>query len=231
MSSVSNPSATDLLETAAIGVVIALVAVANYLVFMYVPNEAVMGAVQRIFYFHVGSAFACYCSVALMLAGGIIYLATRKPKFDALQAAAGEVGFIFCTIVLVSGMIWAKAAWNTAFSWREPRLVSFLCLWLIFLGFAMLRRFGDREKLGAHSAVLSILGAITVPIVVYSVKFLSHIGQLHPVVVENRGLKDPRFYLAFAFCSVTLILLQALLVWFRYRVAVVEQEVEKRVTP
>ena len=186
---------------------------ALYFIFMLVPNERLMGPVQRLFYFHVGSAFACYAAVAVMLIAGLWYLATRSLKADALQAAAGGVGLLFSSIVLVSGMVWGKAAWNTAFSWREPRLVSFLCLWLIFLGFWMLRRFGDRERVGAHSAVLSIIGAITVPVVVYSVKFLSHVGQLHPVVVENRGLKDPLFVTAFWYCSLTLVLLQFVLMW------------------
>lgn len=201
---------------------------ALYLIFMLVPNERLMGPVQRIFYFHVGSAFACYCSVAVMLVAGLWYLGTRNAKADALQASAGEVGLVFCTIVLVSGMIWGKAAWNIAFSWREPRLVSFLVLWLIFIGFSMLRRFGDRSRVGAHSAVLSIVGAITVPVVVYSVKFLSHVGQLHPVVVENRGLKDPMFITAFWYCSATLVFLQFVLMWLRFRVACVEAEIERR---
>ena len=209
-----------------LGITFVLVGVANYLVFLYVPNERVMGPVQRIFYFHVGSAFACYCSVATMLIAGLWYLATHEKKWDALQAAAGEVGFVFCTVTLVSGMIWAKSAWNTAFSWREPRLVSFLCLWLIFAGFSMLRRFGDRQRIGAHSAVLSILGAITVPIVVYSVKFLPHTGQLHPVVVENGGLTDVRFQIVFWFCNVTLVIFQFVLLALRCRVAKLEREAE-----
>jgi heme exporter protein C len=213
------------LEILALSIIGALVVGANYLVFMVVPNERVMGPVQRIFYFHVGSAFACYCSVALMLVGAILYLATRKDEMDSLQASAGEVGFVFCTLVLVSGMIWAKSAWNTAFSFKEPRLVSFLLLWLIFLGFILLRRFGDRARLAQHSAVLSILGAITVPIVIYSVKILTR-GQLHPQVVENQGLKDPSFKLAFWYCSFVLVLLQGFMVWLRYRVLALERRVE-----
>ena len=200
------------------------VAVANYFVFMVVPNERVMGPVQRIFYFHVGSAFACYCSVAVMLIGGIWYLATRSSRADAWQAAAGEVGFIFCSIVLLSGMIWANTAWNTPFDWREPRLVSFLMLWLIFLGFNLLRRFGDRARLGSHSAVLSIVGSITVPIVVFSVKFLSHMGQLHPQVIENNGLRDPSYKFTFWFTAFALVYLQFVLVWLRARI----QQLENR---
>lgn len=230
MSTLSETSSRSSLRVGQAILTLAAVAmlIALYLVFMVVPNERMMGPVQRIFYFHVGSAFACYCSVAVMLIAGLWYLATRSSRADAVQEAASEVGLVFCTIVLVSGMIWAKAAWNIAFSWREPRLVSFLCLWLIFVGVTMLRRFGDRERIGAHSAVLAILGAITVPVVVYSVKFLSHVGQLHPVVVENRGLKDPMFQTAFLYCSLTLVLLQFVFIWLRYRVACVESDINNR---
>ena len=202
-----------------------LIAVANYMVFILVPNERVMGPVQRIFYFHVGSAFACYCSVAVMLVAGLYYLATRSELADGIQAAAGEVGFVFCTIVLLTGMIWADAAWNTAFNWREPRLVSFLMLWLIFLGFNLLRKFGDEERLGSHSAVLAIVGSITVPIVVFSVKFLT-VGQLHPQVIEHRGLADASFRLAFWFTSFALVVLQCLLVWIRTRIFILESKLK-----
>lgn len=217
---------SDLLGFVAVLGSFAAVLYSLYLVFMVVPNERMMGPVQRIFYFHVGSAFACYCSVAVMLVAGLWYLGTRQNRADALQSAAAEIGLLFCTIVMVSGMIWAKAAWNTAFSWREPRLVSFMCLWLIFVGIAVLRKFGERERIGAHAAVLSILAAITVPLVIYSVKFLAQGGQLHPVVVENRGLKDPMFQFAFWVCNGSLVLFQFVLVWIRYRIARVESELE-----
>ncbi len=208
-----------LIATLVIG---ALILFSNYLVFMVVPNEAVMGAVQRIFYFHVGSAFACYCSVAVMLFGALWFLSSRNKKADALQLAAGEVGFAFCSIVLVSGMIWANSAWNIPFSWKEPRLVSFLCLWLIFLGFLLLRKFGAANNVAAHSAVFSILGALTVPVVVYSVKILSNVAQLHPVVVENRGLREPIFVFAFWFTNFALVVMQFVLVAVRYRLELLD---------
>ncbi len=192
----------------------------TYLVFLVVPNERVMGPVQRIFYFHVGSAIACYCSFGVVLIAGLAYLATRDVRADVIAHAAGEVGFIFCSIVMVTGMIWGHSAWNTWFRW-EPRLITFLILWLIFLSFNILRSFGDPEKIAVHSAILGIIGAVTVPLVVYSIKLLPESMQLHPVVVENRGLRDPSFETAMFTCMATLVALQGLLIWFRTRVGLV----------
>lgn len=193
-----------------------LVLGSNYLVFMWVPNERVMGAVQRIFYFHVGSAIASYCSFAIVLVASIIYLWKRSWQADVISEAAGEVGFVLCTMVLASGMIWGHSAWNTWFSW-EPRLVSFLILWLIFLAFNLFRIFGDPRKIGVHSAVLGILGAVTVPIVILSVRFLPQISQLHPRVIEKGGVHPLMMRVVFV-TMVAMVTVQFLLVWLRARI-------------
>ena len=148
-----------------------LIAISNYLIFMVVPSEQTMGAVQRIFYFHVASAIACYIAFGLVFIASVLVLVKKEKIYDALNVAAAEVGFLFCTIVLISGMIWGKAAWGTWFR-LEPRLVTFLFLWLIFLAFNILRNFGGQSFRANHSAVLGIVGAITVPIMVYSIKLL-----------------------------------------------------------
>ncbi|RIL11319.1 MAG: cytochrome C assembly protein [Proteobacteria bacterium] len=197
---------------------------ANYMVFMVVPNERVMGPIQRIFYFHVGSAFAAYFAIAAALIASLGYLATRSKKMDLLLEAAGEVGFVFCTIVLLSGMIWAKTAWNTYFNW-EPRLVSFLLLWMIFLSFVILRHFGDPARVSQHSAILGIVGAVTVPIVVFSIDLLPQMAQLHPQVVSKQGLRDPSYYQALAIASFGLICLQFLLIWIRAQIGFLHRRV------
>lgn len=212
---------------ALVGLAFGLIAYSNYLVFIVVPNERVMGPVQRIFYFHVGSAIACYCAFAVVLIASLGYLATRSRKLDLLNQAAGEVGFIFCTIVLVSGMIWGHAAWNTWFRW-EPRLVTFLFLWLIFLSFNLLRAYADPRKISMHCAVLGILGALSVPLVVFSIKLLPQMAQLHPQVVENRGLKHPSFTFTMFFCMGALVFLQFFLTWLRYRIGCIESFVLER---
>jgi len=197
--------------------VIVMITYANYLIFLVVPNERLMGPVQRIFYFHVGSALACYAAFGIVFVGSIWHLINRSWTADAVAEAAGEVGFVFCTIVLATGMIWGKAAWNTWFSW-EPRLVTFLLLWLIFLAFNLLRAFGEPSKVAAQSAVLGIIGVIMIPFVIFSVKFMPQTAQLHPQVIENSGLKEPIFAYTLAVTAAALILLQFLLVWVRARI-------------
>ena len=202
---------------------LALIIVANFLIFLYVPNERLMGPVQRIFYFHVAAAITCYVSIAFGFVAAVIYLRSRSRLADAALEACGEVGFLFCTIVMCSGMIWAKSAWNAFFTW-EPRLVTFLLLWLIFLALNTLRAFGEPAKLGAHSAVLMILAAVTVPLVIVSVKLLPQTGQLHPQVMANRGLLHPSFKQAMILSTLGWLLFQIWLVWLRTRLALVRQE-------
>jgi heme exporter protein C len=204
-------------------VALALVGLAQLFIFMIVPTEQVMGAVQRVFYFHVASALACYAAFGVVFVGSVAYLVTRIEKADILSAAAGEVGFVLCTIVLITGMIWGHSAWNTWFRWEEPRLVTFLVLWLIFLSFTELRNFGDPTKTAVHGSILGILGALSVPLVYVSIKFLPQSARLHPEVIERGGLKDPTYWQAFGISVVALLSLCALLVWLRYRVGILEK--------
>lgn len=197
-------------------IVFGLVALSNYLIFIWVAGDRIMGAVQKIFYFHVGSAVACYCSFVIVLIASIAYLWKRSWKMDVLSEAAGEVGFVFCTIVLLTGMIWGQAAWNTWFRW-EPRLVSFLLLWLIYLSFNLLRIFGDPQKIASHSAVLGILGTTTVPLVIVSIKILPQTAQLHPQVISGGGLHPSMKGVLFVSMA-AMVLLQFLLVWLRTRI-------------
>jgi heme exporter protein C len=196
---------------------------ANAYVFLLVPNERVMGAVQRIFYFHVGAAFACYGAFAVVLVASMTYLAKRSWRSDVLSESAGEVGFVVCTIVLITGMIWGRSAWNTWFRWEEPRLVTFLVLWLIFLSFTILRNFGDPQKTSVHSSILGILGASSVPLVSLSINLLNARDQLHPKVIEHGGLKHPNYWIAFALATIAMLLLTALLVLVRYYIGCSER--------
>jgi heme exporter protein C len=203
-------------------VTLLVVAIAQYFIFMVVPNEQVMGAVQRVFYFHVASALACYAAFTVVFIASVAFLTTRNEKADILSTAAGEVGFVLCTVVLITGMIWGHSAWNTWFRWEEPRLVTFLVLWLIFLSFTVLRNFGDPTRTAVHGSILGILGALSVPLVYVSIKFLPQSARLHPEVIERGGLKDPSYWQAFGISVGALMLLCGLLVWFRYRVGVIE---------
>lgn len=194
---------------------ISMVLAANFLVFTVVPSEQVMGAVQRIFYFHVGAAMAAYLAIAVLLVASSFYLTTKKVAWDQLAEAAGSVGFVFCSAVLASGMIWGHSAWNVWWRW-EPRLVSFLVLWLILFSYIMLRGFSERDaRQRVFAAVLGIIAAVNVPIVIYSVKLLEHTQQLHPQVVAKQGLRDTSYVYTLIFSNVTMLVFCAWLIVLR----------------
>jgi heme exporter protein C len=186
---------------------------ALYLVFMYVPNERIMGPMQRILYFHAGSATACYVAVFAMFAGALAYLFTKKDSFDRLIQSGTEVALVFASATLFSGMIWGQAAWNTYFRF-EPRLVSTLILWLMLFGGLVFRFLTPYENRPKFASVLAILSAVMVPVVIYSVELLPNTVQVHPQVVGDGGLRDPRFGQAFGVSILACSLLAIQLVWF-----------------
>ncbi len=186
---------------------ITAIIIAHFVVFAIVPDERVMGPVQRIFYFHVGAAMTVYAMVAVLFFASVFYLGSKRWEWDSLASAAASVGLLFSTIVLATGMIWGHSAWNTWWRW-EPRLVSFLVLWLILLSYVLLRDFtagNDRQR--SFMAILGVLAAVNVPIVIFSVKLLDHSEQLHPEVVANQGLRDLRFVYGLIAGNIATILL------------------------
>ena len=188
------------------GAAFLLVEVSLFVVFAVVPTEQVMGPVQRIFYFHVGAAMSAYLMIAVLFVASLFYLATRKAEWEILGRASAWMGLMLCSIVLVSGMIWGHSAWNTWWRW-EPRLVSFLILWLFLLSYNILFSFvqGDQRQ-GNYGAVLGILIAVNVPIVILSIKFLDHTQQLHPQVIASQGLASPWFVNGLILAMVSLMI-------------------------
>jgi len=156
-----------------------LIGCALGLIFLVAPEEKVMGAVQKIFYFHVPIAAMTFLSVFLLLAGGAGYLWTRRAIWDHLAVAASEVGLLFCTLVLITGPIWAKPAWGVWWTW-EAKLTTTLILWLLLAGCLLARRYAATPEQGARiGAVLGIVAALDVPIVYKAVDWWR--GQ-HPIV-------------------------------------------------
>ena len=196
--------------------------VAIWMVFLHAPTERVMGAPQRIFYFHVPMAMMTYLAVAVLLGSSIAYLWTRRIAWDGLSKAATETGLLFCTLVLVTGPIWAKPAWGVWWTW-EARLTTTLLLWLLLLAGLMVRNYADNRDLGARlAAIVGIVAAVDVPIIHKAVDWWR--GQ-HPVVFkpgEGRALA-PGMHETFVFCIVVFLLFFALLLAVRFRLAALEE--------
>jgi heme exporter protein C len=159
----------------------ALMLVDVYLIFMVAPTDAVLGNVQRVFYFHVPMAFMSFLGFLVVFVASILYLlAGRQQKWDRLAHAAAEVGVVFVTLALLTGIIWARPVWGVWWTW-EPRLTTTLILWLIYVACLMIRAYAPNRTQGArYAAVVGIVGFVDVPIVYYSVQWWR---SIHPAAV------------------------------------------------
>jgi heme exporter protein C len=203
---------------ALLGVAATLVIATIEVVFLRAPVEAQMGIVQKIFYFHVPSAYAMYLGAVACFAGSVAYLAGASERRDAVARAGAEVAVVFGAIVLVTGPLWAAKAWGQYWTW-DPRLTTSLLSVLIYVAYVVLRTFGgDGEAERKFAAALGFLGALNLPIIHFSVQKWS--GQ-HPKVVSKGGggLQHPDMKLAFALGMVAFTLLAAVLFVSRVRLA------------
>ena len=200
----------------ALGVTVAVgLSVHLYLIFAYAPVEATMGIAQKIFYYHVPSAYSMYIGFTLALIGSIGYLWRRDPRWDALAVAGAEVGMVFVLVVLISGPLWARKAWGTYWTW-DPRLTSTMMIGMVFMAFVVLRSFGAGGEIEKRFAAgLAIVGSFLIPIIHWSVQRWR--GQ-HPTVVTGRGGGlHADMYPAFLTGMGVFTLLVIFLVWARYR--------------
>ncbi len=199
---------------------------ALWLVFVAVPTEREMGIVQRIFYFHVASAWVAFLGFFLVAGASAAYLWKGSRTADRLAEAAAEVGVLFCTLVLVTGPIWARPVWGVWWTW-DPRLTMTVILWAIYASYLMLRAFGgEDEAVRRYAAVLGIIGVLDIPIIRVSVHLLRGI---HPSVITRNeggsGLVDPWMRAGLAVSSLALMLLAAWLIALRMRTARLAEEV------
>ena len=156
---------------------------ALYTIFIYAPVEKTMGVIQKIFYIHVPSAFLAYMAFFITFIASIFYLYRKDSKWDTVAHCAVETGVIFCTIVLITGPIWAKPVWNVWWTW-DPRLTTTLILWFTYVAYLMLRRVVKENQRANLAAVFGIIGFINVPITFFSIRLWR---TIHPVIITSRG--------------------------------------------
>jgi len=162
--------------------------------FLYAPEEKTMREVQRIFYFHVASWWVAFIAFTVTFVASVGYLWKGRSRFDQVALASTEIGVVFTTIGLVTGPIWAKKAWGVYWTW-DPRLTTALVLWLMYVGYLMLRRYvPEDEKRAMLSAVVAIIAFVDVPVVFLAIR-LWRTQHPQPVILggESSGLHPQMF--------------------------------------
>ncbi|MCA9601537.1 MAG: cytochrome c biogenesis protein CcsA [Polyangiales bacterium] len=194
----------------------AMLSITLYLIFGLAPVELQMGVVQKIFYFHVPSAYAMYVGFTASAVGSTMYLWKRRDAWDAIAVAGAEVGTVFCFIVLITGPLWAYKAWGVWWVW-DPRLTTTMLVGMLFAAYLALRGFGAAGEVEKRFASgLAIVGLFILPIIHYSVQRWR--GQ-HPTVITGKGGgldPDMRVTLLVSFATFTFVV--ATLLWLRFRV-------------
>ena len=258
-----------------------LLSYALYEALVAAPTEQTMGNVQRIFYYHVPSAWTAFllffinfvCSIQYLvrpnpvadkvtnwtvIAIGIaaciapfvirplpegiepssvattglaiagLYFLIKKcfspERTDALALVTAEVGVVFCTVVLVTGPLWARPVWGIWWTW-DVRLTSTLVLWLIYISYLMLRRFSTSGQTPVLAAALAIFGALDVPLVYFSIWIFR---TQHPQpVIGGGGSIDPRMLHVLLINWLAFLCFGALVCWSRYRLEILQRDVEE----
>lgn len=192
------------------------IAVALYMALFYAPMEKTMGDAQRIFYFHVPSAWVGFFAFFIVFLASLMYLWRRERRWDALALSAAEIGVIFTTLVLLTGPLWAKKAWGAFWVW-DARLTTTLILWMIYVGYLMLRSTAESERRARFCAVLGIVGFLDVPIIYLSVEWwrtqhpellIGKPGGLEPAMMQTLMVALLSFTLLFVFLLIQRVRLE-----------------------
>ena len=204
---------------------IVLLGFSTYQALFVAPTEQTMGDVQRIFYYHAPTAWVAGLCFFVNLLASIVYLWKRSLDADALALASAEVGVVFCTIVLITGPIWARPVWGIWWTW-EARLTSTLVLWLIYVSYLVLRRFAAGSQTPVLAAALAIFGFVDVPIVYMSIRWF-RTQHPQPVIAggEGSGL-DPVMWHAFLWNLLAFTCVGIVFITLRYRLQKLENELE-----
>ncbi|HOA23566.1 MAG TPA: cytochrome c biogenesis protein CcsA [Aggregatilineales bacterium] len=195
---------------------------ASYMAFIYAPTEATMGAVQRIFYFHVGAAWAGALAFLVTVVAGVLYLIKGTRKWDIVGLSSVEVGLALITITLASGPVWAQFAWGKPWTW-DPKLTASAVMWLSYAAYLMLRQgIEDPTRRARFGAVYGIIAFASVIMVFFGVRYIN--ATIHPVVIgqsastaEGDFGMTARMLHAMLFSFVTFTFVFATLLWHRIR--------------
>jgi heme exporter protein C len=156
--------------------------VALGMAFLYAPREVTMGDVQRIFYFHVASAWVGFFGFFVTFLSGTGYLISGRRRWDIVGLSSVEVGLTFITMTVVTGALWAKPVWGTYWTW-EPRLTISAVQLLIYVAYGMLRAsLENPEQKARFASVYGIVAFVTVPLSWFAIRWWR---TIHPDILTG----------------------------------------------
>ena len=207
-------------------VVLLLLGAAAYGALYVAPTERTMGTIQRIFYIHVPSAWTGLTAFFICFLANLFYVFGRQPKWDWLAVSAAEVGLAFTTVVLVTGPVWAHPVWGIWWTW-DARLTSTFVLWLLYVSYLLLRTLVEEpDRRALFSALFGIFAFIDVPLVFGSIRWW-RTQHPQPVIMGGAGSGlEPTMRWVLLFSWLAMLSLMALLLWARYGVEAMRDELE-----
>lgn len=201
----------------------AFLAYGTYQGLVVAPTEETMGDVQRIFYVHVPAATVAFTLFFVNFLASIYYLWKRSAKADALAATTAEVGVVFCSVVLITGPIWARYAWGVWWSPWDMRLNTTLMLWLLYVSYLMMRRSSTAGSTSILAAALAVFSFLDVPIVYMANRwFRTH----HPPPMIGTPNLDPKMQNILFINMLAFLCFSGLICWFRYEMERTAQKID-----
>jgi len=206
------------------GLTAVLLSYALYQAMVVAPTDQLQGEVYRIIYYHVPSAWTAFVLFFVNFVASIVYLIRRSAKADMIALVTAEVGVVFCTVVLVTGPIWARPVWGIWWTW-DLRLTLTLVMWLIYVSYLMLRRFSSSGQTPVMAAVLAVFGALDMPLVYFSIWYFR---TQHPSpVIGGGGSIDPVMLRVWMINWAAFLCFALMVCWSRYRLERLQREVEE----
>lgn len=213
-----KPMALWMLDGAAVLLFLAALVV----ILFFTPADAQMGAVQKLFYFHIASGWAGLLAFCFATTSAVFFLAKNNIRWDAWSVSAIEIGLLFSSIATGSGMIWAKPIWGVWWTW-DARLTTMAIMVLLYAAYFILRSgIDDKQKRRRIAAVYAIISFISVPLTFFSIRAYRGI---HPLMigVEGGSFLSEKMMPAFILSLVAFTVLLLCLLWERTQLEIQQQ--------
>jgi len=203
-----------------------MVIASAYASFYIAPEERTMGIIQRIFYFHVASAWAGFTAFFICFIGNLLYVWKRQQKYDWLGVSGAEVGLAFTTVVLITGPIWAHPVWGIWWTW-DARLTSTFVLWLLYVSYLLLRTLVEEpDRRALLSSLFGIFAFVDVPLVFGAIRWW-RTQHPQPVIMGGQGSGlDPTMKSVFFFSALAMHVLMLFLIAERYSLEKMQTETD-----